>query len=47
MSGPDPMVPGGLLVLDAASHPDSAAEDLAELQAIVDSVEITLLDTPD
>jgi hypothetical protein len=38
--------PGGLLVLDAASHPDSSPDDLAELQAIVDSVEIELLDTP-
>ena len=35
-----------LLVLDAASHPDSAPADLAELQAIVDSVEIELLDAP-
>jgi hypothetical protein len=36
-------VPGGLLVLDAASHPDSSAQDLAELQVIVDSIEIELL----
>ena len=33
-------VPGGLLVIDAASLPASSQEDLAELQAIVDSIEI-------
>ena len=45
-AGPDATGPRGLLVLDAASHPDSSPEDLAELQAIIDSVEIEFLDTP-
>jgi hypothetical protein len=38
--------PGGLLVLDAASHPGSSPQDLAELQAIVDSVHVELLTGP-
>lgn len=45
-AGHDATGPRGLLVLDAASHPDSSPEDLAQLQAIIDSVRIEFLDTP-
>lgn len=38
--------PRRMVVLDAASHPDSSPDDLAELQAIIDSVEIEFRDTP-
>jgi len=46
VAGSDDTLPGGLLVLDAASHPDSSPEDLAELQAIIDSVQIEFISTP-
>jgi hypothetical protein len=42
----DATLPRRMVVLDAASHPDSSPEDLAELLAIIDSVEIEFLDTP-
>ena len=38
-----PDAAGGLLVIDAASQPGTSPEGLAELQAIVDSIEIELL----
>jgi hypothetical protein len=37
---------GGLLVIDAASHPETSPEDLAELQAIIDSIDIDFQDAP-
>ena len=43
VAGAEAGPPGGLLVLDVASHPEGSPEDLAELQAIVDSIEIELL----
>jgi hypothetical protein len=43
VAGSGETLPGGLLVLDAASHPDSSPQDLAELQAIIDSIRIELL----
>ena len=43
VEGTEAGVPGGLLVLDAASHPDSSPADLAELHSIVDSITIELL----
>lgn len=38
-----PIEGGGLLVIDAASQPGASPEDLAELQAIVDSMEISFI----
>jgi hypothetical protein len=43
VDGVDEELRGGLLVIDAASQPGVSPEDLAELQAIVDSIEIELL----
>ena len=40
VDGADADVRGGLLVIDAASQPGASREDRAELQAIVDSIEI-------
>lgn len=43
VSGNDPVGRSGLLVMDAETYPEAAAVDLAELQKILDSVEIELL----
>jgi hypothetical protein len=43
VAGAEPEAPGGLLVVDAASQPGASPQDLAELQAIVDSIGIELL----
>ena len=43
VDGADADVRGGLLVIDAASQPGASREDRAELQAIVDSIEIEYL----
>lgn len=43
VDGVDEELGGGLLVIDAASQPGVSPEDLAELQAIVDSIEIEYL----
>jgi len=41
-----PTTPGGLLVIDAASYPGATADEVAELRAIVDSIEIELRPAP-
>ena len=43
LPGSESHVPGGLVVIDAASFPGTSATDLAELQSIVNSIKIELV----
>ena len=40
VTGSDPQVHGGLLVIEASSHPGTSAKDHGELEAIIDSIDI-------